>query len=157
MKIGILSDTHGDLVAAKLAVSKMGSINCLLHAGDYYRDAEALGKEYDFPIYAVVGNGDWSMTAPEDLIITGAGKRIWLTHGHTYRVKRGHQTLLAQAVEHNADIVVYGHTHLPAIKWLDGILLFNPGSTSYPRGDTGASYGMLKIRRGKIIPKIFAL
>ena len=157
MRIGILSDTHGDLEAARLAVTKMGWVDCLLHAGDHYRDANALSKNKDFPIYAVAGNCDWDITEPEDILVSAAGKKIWLTHGHKYGVKLGHKMLLDQANEHNIDIVVYGHTHTAIMEQVDGVLIFNPGSLTYPRGHQGATYGIIEIYKDEIIPQIFEL
>jgi predicted phosphodiesterase len=55
-------------------------------------------------------------------------------------------------------VIVFGHLHVPFNKWLDGKLLFNPGSTGQPlpRGEP-ATVGLLHIGeskevRGEIIP-----
>ena len=53
-------------------------------------------------------------------------KKILLTHGHRYRVKYGYDRLLSRAKEISADIVVFGHTHVPENTYIDNILLFNP-------------------------------
>jgi len=43
-----------------------------------------------------------------------------------------------------ADLVLVGHTHLPAVVEIDGMLLANPGSVGLPRdGDPRASYALL--------------
>lgn len=157
MRIGILSDTHGNLELARLAISKMGWVDCLLHAGDHYRDAKALSENKELPVYAVVGNCDWDVSEPEDLLVNAAGKRIWLTHGHKYGVKTDHQMLLDKANAHNIDIVVYGHTHRAVMEEVDGILIFNPGSLTYPRGARGPTYGVIEIYQNEIIAHIFEI
>lgn len=157
MRIGILSDTHGDLTLARLALTNMGEIELLLHAGDHYNDAGQLVENSNVKLYAVVGNCDWHQTGPTDLLIDAGGKKIWLTHGHKYRIKDSMQALIEKAKEQKADIVVFGHTHIPTVETVDGILLFNPGSISFPRSRQGATYGVIEISNQEIIPQIFPL
>ncbi|MBM7855442.1 putative phosphoesterase [Desulfohalotomaculum tongense] len=157
MRIGVLSDTHGNMEAARLAVTSMGKIDLLLHAGDHYRDAHQLAKSKELLVCAVVGNCDWDVQEPADLLIDAAGKRIWLTHGHKYRVKTSHDALVKKALQHKIDVVVYGHTHVPVIEERQGILIFNPGSTTQPRGQRGPTYGVIEIDNQEIISQIFDL
>ena len=45
-----------------------------------------------------------------------------------------------------ADIVMYGHTHKPSLHEVDGLMVINPGSISYPRqADRKASYIVMNI------------
>jgi hypothetical protein len=46
--------------------------------------------------------------------------------------------------------VIYGHSHVAEITWQDGLLIFNPGSPYQPRGNRGASCGVLTIEDGDI-------
>jgi predicted phosphodiesterase len=50
----------------------------------------------------------------------------------------------------DVDVIVFGHLHVPCNMLLDGKLLFNPGSTSYPwpRGSP-PTFGLLHLERGK--------
>lgn len=158
MRIGVLSDTHGNIDAAKMALTQMGPIDCLLHAGDHFKDAKKIKEiKADLPIYAVAGNCDWDILEPEDITISAAGKRIWLIHGHRHRVKAGHDTLLHEAREHKVDIIVYGHTHVAVSEFVDNILIFNPGSPTHPRGIQGPTYGVIEILDDEVIPYIFEL
>ncbi len=157
MRIGVLSDTHGDLVSARKALTNMGRIDLLLHAGDHYRDANQLAESREIVICAVVGNCDWDISEPEDLLINAGGKRIWLTHGHKYNIKGSYHRLIKKAKEHKIDIVVFGHTHVATCETVEGVLLFNPGSTTIPRGGQGPSYGIIEIVNHEIIPDIFQL
>ena len=146
MRIGVISDTHGDLNIAKIAIKNMSKIDVLFHAGDHYKDAVALKNVLgDLPVYAVVGNCDFEIFKPKDLFIEIAEKKIWLTHGHKYNVKNSDELLVKLAKEKSVDIVIYGHTHIAISRFADEILIFNPGSTTRPRGGKPASYGMIEI------------
>ena len=50
-----------------------------------------------------------------------------------YGVYYGLYGLYDKAKEHNCDIVLFGHTHKPVIKYMDNITFANPGSISLPR------------------------
>ena len=137
MRIGVLSDTHGNLEWAKLAIARMGTVAVLLHAGDYYEDAARLarlGVLGSAAVKAVLGNCDYLVKGPAEETFTLGGRRILLTHGHRYEVKRGLDRLRWRARETRADVVVFGHTHQAGFFWEDGVLFLNPGSTHLPRG-----------------------
>ena len=50
--------------------------------------------------------------------------------------------------EKQADVVVFGHIHVPVNREADGILLINPGSPSRPRNGV-PSFGILTLEAGK--------
>ncbi len=58
---------------------------------------------------------------------------MFLCHGDSYRVKYGLDMLEKKAKEVRADIVIFGHTHVPLNIKKDNILYINPGSLSLPR------------------------
>ena len=76
MRIGVVSDTHGSLSTAIKLIREMGELDLLLHAGDYYRDAAALAREFNLPVRAVVGNCDLAAKGPVEEYIELAGWRI---------------------------------------------------------------------------------
>jgi predicted phosphodiesterase len=46
----------------------------------------------------------------------------------------------------NAEVVLLGHTHVPMLHTIEGLMLANPGSVGQPRdGDPRASFGVLTI------------
>jgi hypothetical protein len=150
-KIGIISDTHRDFQTAYRAIEKMGKIDYLFHAGDYVGDAEDLAYCLDIPIIAVLGNGDYGRPGHYEQFITLNGCRIWLTHGHLYGVKAGLNRLVQQAKKNEADLVIYGHTHLADVQKIDGITFLNPGSIRYPLSSKGPSFAIADIDAGKKI------
>jgi putative phosphoesterase len=156
MRIGVVSDTHGNSYAIKKAVQAVGQVNMWLHAGDYNRDIRYLKQFTDVQIISVLGNCDWNKEAkPEEFIEIG-GKKIWLTHGHQQKVKYENNDLARRGRQYEVDAVIYGHTHIADITWQDELLLFNPGSTSLPR-EGFASCGLLIIKDGKITAQILEL
>ncbi|MDI6894998.1 MAG: metallophosphoesterase [Bacillota bacterium] len=155
MRIGVLSDTHGNLALVHRVVEEMGSVDLLLHAGDYYEDSCRLA-EWGVRVVGVVGNCDCRVDGPAERLVQVGGKRLLLTHGHRYRVKQDFRTLLSRARELNADAVVFGHTHRAEAFWLGKVLFFNPGSLHAPCGD-GPSYGVLVVGEDGIRPELHPL
>jgi uncharacterized protein len=155
MIIGVISDTHGMKVAIRQAVSAAGAVDMWLHAGDFRRDADYLQKLTNLPVVAVEGNCDnWGRSAQEELIEV-AGKKIWMTHGHRYQVKQSMVALVRKSEELQADVAIFGHTHLPFVLKEQGILLFNPGSAAYSSTGRLPTYGILTINGdGKIAAEI---
>ena len=104
MKIGLISDTHGNTAAIDQAVELAGEIDLWLHAGDMIHDAEYLDMAYDAKVVNVAGNCDWgNRSVPEEEIVEAEGHRIFLTHGHIYGVK-GSPYGMVQAAEENGPL-----------------------------------------------------
>lgn len=154
MKIGVMSDTHGDQAAVRQGIKAAGPMDMWLHAGDYSQDASYLAKLVNVPVFAARGNCDGQATAKIDEFIEVAGKKIWITHGHRYGVKQGVSQLVEWGRHYEVDIVIYGHTHIPDSRWEENLLVFNPGSAAEPRSGYGTC-GILNIdHEGKITGEI---
>ena len=164
MTLLVLSDSHGrpDLIEEAIRRVRPDGI---LFAGDGLRDLTRV--EIPCPLWAVSGNCDW-LSAPlirngsafepqTEELVTVEGIRILLTHGHKYGVKSGPTAAAYRALELGADILVYGHTHVPVEYRLppaEGgteerkpLILFNPGSI----GDRDGSFGTITVRNGVIL------
>ncbi len=149
MKICVLSDTHGIINIAEKALKDMKDIDIIIHAGDLVSDARYL-ETLKYKVFCVAGNCDPFAIEPTEKILELQGKRIFLTHGHNYRVKYGYRELLTRAQQISADVVIFGHTHLPENTYIDNILFFNPGSTTLPKNGGPGTYGILEIIDGTI-------
>lgn len=60
------------------------------------------------------------------LLLVDEGKKLFLTHGHVYnkdKMPQGH-----------FDAIVYGHTHLWEMTPIDGTVVCNTGSITFPKG-----------------------
>lgn len=126
----------------------------LFFCGDGLSDLSALEEAFPRLVIASVrGNCDGfslACDAPSERLVELLGVKILLMHGHTHGVKDGDtQRLYRYAAARGADILMFGHTHLPFEQSdeIDGkrIYLFNPGSIG-KRELFGYSYGVLTIK-----------
>ncbi len=142
MKILVLSDSHGD-VEALIAAYTREQPDLTIHLGDLAADAEALQQAFpDLKLCGVKGNCDYMSRRPTLARLDMEGKRILYTHGHAVHVKNGYSTLLIAAKEAKADVVLFGHTHIPVETEYEGMVLLNPGSC----GKGGRrTYGLLEL------------
>lgn len=157
MRIGLISDTHGDGAAMRKTVKQAGPVELWLHAGDHARDAEYLHDLTGMPFYAASGNCDPRSADPPDQFIQLEGWHIMLTHGHRYQVKHGLRELIWWAKQYEANVVIFGHTHKPVVEQGAGLMIINPGSPSMPRGGSIASFGILELSSTGMNPVIVEL
>lgn len=147
MKILVLSDTHGKIDCFNKIYDVIARKDLIIHLGDNTKDIEELKKYFKGDIHNVKGNCDYmDNTTLEEKIINIEGKKIFLTHGHRYGVKRDLNTIYYKVQELGADIALFGHSHVPVSIRHNNILLFNPGSISLPRGGSEKSYGIIEIK-----------
>jgi len=169
VRVAVISDTHGDFLNLRLAVQRLGEVDWLLHAGDFYRDADVCARQLGLPnerVLAVVGNCDMAGydlghngrlgRAQEMVEIDGVS--ILLTHGHHYGVKNSLDRIYYRTKEVGARVAVFGHSHVAANVDDGGVLLFNPGSLSSPRRlYDPPTVGLLEIRDGYVASRILPL
>ena len=152
MKICVFSDTHGHLSQIKDKLIHLDrEVDAFWFLGDYAKDARALKKILTKEVVIVRGNCDLHSHEPEDQILELRGKRILLTHGHRYNVKGTLTTLYFKAKSEQVDLVCFGHTHMALNVEEEGIILFNPGSPTSPRGNIHGSFGMIMIQENHIV------
>jgi len=145
VRIGVFSDTHNDLTLAKEVLSRLETLDLLLHAGDHYRDGRILGKQFEVDTKVVAGNCDFFSGGPEEEVIKLGKYILLLTHGHKYGVKNTLQKLYYRSQEVGANIVVFGHTHVPFYTIENNVHFLNPGSLTLPRSNSSPSYGMITL------------
>jgi putative phosphoesterase len=88
---------------------------------------------------------------PKEIRLQVAGKRVLITHGSPETTKE-HVTPETSAVRFrelaemsNADLVIFGHSHVPFARQAEGVWFINPGSVGRPDdGDPRASYAILE-------------
>ncbi|MEB3816869.1 MAG: metallophosphoesterase [Desulfurococcales archaeon] len=148
MLIGVLSDTHDNVVLAKRAVHLLLDLGATLifHLGDIVSPftllamaSEASGRA---AIRAVFGNNCGDKTQlrrvaeslgveieepPREVVVNG--RRILLLHGwgspsDTRRI------VYALARGGEWDAILYGHTHEVDYRYIQGVLVLNPGEAS---------------------------
>lgn len=148
MKILIISDTHGFLWYLNEVLKKVGPIDMLIHCGDIQKDEEPVKIAANCPVYMVAGNNDLGTLLEKEIFLDIGKYHIMVTHGHRYSVGYGLDMLAASAKKKGADIVMFGHTHVPLIKKIDNVTLVNPGSITIPRqSGRRPSYAFMEIDR----------
>ena len=138
------------------------TVDGVLFLGDGLDEVEELSLTTGTPpIFAVRGNCDSEFSPlrrprEEELLLTFSGHRLLLLHGHTVSVKLSEGGLAARARAYGADIVLYGHTHIPKESYRSAseggpLWLFNPGSLGRPQ-DLRPSFGRLTLDdRGNVL------
>jgi len=133
MKILVVSDTHGKDGNLFHTLQKIGPIDLLIHLGDICRSDKYIKSIAPCPVEMVCGNNDFFTNIPKEKVITIGDYSVFLTHGHKYGVYYGTQQIKEAAKAKQADIVMFGHTHIPMIDLSDDIWAVNPGSLALPR------------------------
>lgn len=151
MKIALISDTHGLTAPWGKSMRLFAGADLIIHAGDILYHPPRLGytEGYDIPDLAdmmnackipmIVAKGNCDSDVYEELLDTPiqspyaftlcGGLKIMVQHGHTFHTDYL-ETLSRKA---RADILVSGHTHIPLIEKIGGIVHINPGSPSHPK------------------------
>lgn len=159
MKLFFISDIHGSIEDLVFALAKFEEekadylvlLGDLLYHGprnplpkDYNpKEVSELLNKYKNKIIAVRGNCDsevdqmlieFPIMADFSQIFID-NHRLFLTHGHIYNsdnlpnISKG-------------DILCHGHTHIPLAENYNDIIIFNPGSITFPKENNKKSYGI---------------
>ena len=153
MKCLCFSDSHGSSAGMRHAIMKHPDSEVIFFLGDGLSDLEELIYDKNRAFIAVRGNCDGSALLGDSIVkktdsITLMGYRIFLTHGDLYGVKYGLDGIKRLAVDHKADLVLFGHTHRQEEKYIPtedgGYYLFNPGSIGGGYGNK-PSYGVINL------------
>ncbi|MBN2898894.1 MAG: metallophosphoesterase [Clostridia bacterium] len=145
VRIGVVGDTHGHVANVVEAINRIKPLDFIIHLGDYAEDGPMIEEAVGIEVIGVKGNCDFNSTLPEDRLLTIGGKKIFITHGHRYDVKHTYHKIFYKALEVEADVVLFGHTHMMARFVEDDILIMNPGSVSHPRGHLEKTFALLEI------------
>ncbi|MBE0686647.1 MAG: metallophosphoesterase family protein [Anaerolineaceae bacterium] len=172
-RIGVIADTHipdrvGALHPDILPTFKEQGVDLIIHAGDISSPDVIRQLEQIAPVQAVQGNRDWwrFKNLPAVKVITIKEVKILITHGHGhllsyiwdkfpywilgYKFERFVQKF--SRINQKFDIAIFGHSHRPENRWVEGRLYFNPGSAYDPlRNQSGPSIGVMEIGEGKSV------
>lgn len=158
MKIGFISDTHGNIKDTLRALEILESCDRIFHMGDILahgprnpltngyepKNLSGILSEIDNITY-VRGNCDADvdeMVLGKDVskseIFEDLGEfKLYGVHG--YLESDGQR--IQRAKDLGTDLVVWGHSHIKVLERLDGLVLLNPGSTTLPK-DGSKSLGL---------------
>ena len=161
MTLLVISDTHGRIDRVRDVLRIHSEASAVIFLGDGLRDLPEELICCERPrLYAVSGNCDpfsvGGFSLGEEALLDFGAYRFLLMHGHRHGVKSGRENALAYASVRGADVLLYGHTHVPEERYIpadgDGrpTWVFNPGSLGAPQ-DGVPSYGLIQIRDRQIL------
>lgn len=128
MRVLVFSDSHGNVEAMEKAIERY-RVDAVFHLGDHVSDAMHLAAISPVPVEYVRGNCDIGYSAaPLKRQLNLDGKKILLTHGHEYHVKKGKELLRRQLELLGVDVILFGHTHLAYQEYIGDKVLCNPGA-----------------------------
>lgn len=146
MKILIISDSHGRNTYLERVIKKVAPFDLLIHLGDLEGSEKYLTENVNCPMEMISGNNDYFMDIEREKEIYIGTYKILLTHGHRHKVHFGTEDLIIWGRENDANIVMFGHTHIPLLDTKSDITVLNPGSISQPRQEGHQpSYAIMEI------------
>lgn len=136
MKILVCSDTHGNTSFIDKLTRKHQDCSLFLHAGD-----SLLSKEQLYPFETVKGNCDYYISN-QIKVIKVKNINILMFHGDKFSLNL--EMLTYYANNHNAQILIHGHTHIPYYNYYNGVHILCPGSIILPKV-TKPTYAIITI------------
>ncbi len=150
MRIGLISDTH-DLVRPE-ALAFLRGCDHIVHAGDICGPAVLEALAAIAPVTAVRGNNDlgaWADRLQERETLVLGGVPILVLHDVAGLARR--------PAPADVRVVVFGHSHKPAVDDRGGVLHVNPGSAGPRRFTLPISIGELVFDGGAVSARTVAL
>lgn len=155
MQIVVVSDTHGRYDLLKKVLEMHADAALAVHCGDGQVETDLWLSEH--PEWAermirVRGNCDYDRSIPlQQTVALPFGHRVLVLHGHTAMHGDFQQNLIDRAKAENADLVFFGHIHVRIDRTVQGVHLFSPGSTSQPRDQFPAGFGLVEVLESGIL------
>jgi len=150
----VLADTHAPRrwrACPPRVAAELRGADLILHAGDVCTASVLAELAQYAPVVAVVGNNDgpdvadWGATETAEFDLDGL--RVAMLHdggpaaGRLARMRRSFP---------GADLVVFGHSHIPLDESSGGLRIFNPGSPTDRRRQPHGTLGVLRIVSGRL-------
>jgi putative phosphoesterase len=158
LRIAVLADTHIPKRARTLPLRAweiVRSADAIIHAGDVLTREFLRELETAAPLYAVRGNNDVDLAElPEILEIELESVKMAVIHDSG--AKDGRATRMRKRFP-LADVIIFGHSHIPMDETEAGLRLFNPGSPTDRRRQPHCSMGLLHVANGKCETEIVQL
>jgi uncharacterized protein len=155
VNVVVLADTHAPRRwkhCPPAVAPYLRDADLILHAGDVCTAGVLDDLSGYAPVHAVRGNNDgpdvaaWG--APGTLELDLAGLPVAMIHDSgpaKGRAARLHRRFPA------AELVVFGHSHIPLDETGEGIRIFNPGSPTDRRRQPHPTIGLLRIGDGRLV------
>ncbi|MFA6845223.1 MAG: YfcE family phosphodiesterase [Sphaerochaetaceae bacterium] len=145
----VASDIHGSVYALEKLLSRCEEHQAseLLLAGDIgMQSLHTLFSCLPIPTILVRGNCDNAYDFSSFILpplvqrFPLFGRQVVMTHGDRYPTPNGFDM-------HKDDIFIFGHIHQSRLyRDKEGIIILNPGSAAFPRGNDHTSYALITER-----------
>jgi len=155
VRVVALADTHAPRrwkSCPPRVARHLRQADVILHAGDVCT-AEVLDELAQYaPVHAIRGNNDgpdvaaWGAAETAELDL--GGLRVAMVHDAgqaTGRLRRMRRRFP------DADLVLFGHSHIPLDQSGEGVRIFNPGSPTDRRRQPHGTLGVLRIAGGRLV------
>jgi len=150
-----LADTHAPRrwrSCPPRVAAQLRRADVILHAGDVCTAAVLDELAQYAPVHAVRGNNDgpdvaaWGAAETAELDLDGVAVAMLHDSGQAAgRLHRMRRRFLG------ADLVVFGHSHIPLDLSGEGLRVFNPGSPTDRRRQPHGTLGVLQIEAGRLL------
>ncbi len=151
----MLADTHAPRrwkSCPPRVAAQLRRADVILHAGDVCTAAVLDELAGYAPVHVVRGNNDgpdvaaWGAAEVAELDLDGVRVAMLHDSGQTAgRVNRMRRRFPG------ADLVVFGHSHIPLDQSGEGVRVFNPGSPTDRRRQPHGTLGVLRIDDGRLL------
>jgi len=145
--VGVISDTHS-LLRPEASEYLCGS-DIIVHAGDIGSVDVIVELEKIAPVKAIRGNidkGSWADEFPEVEVVEVHGKYLYILHSLN--------DLDLDPIAAGFDVVISGHSHVPKMEEIDGVLYLNPGSAGPRRFKLPIALAKLSVTESNISAEI---
>jgi len=142
LRIGVLSDTHGEISTHVL--EQLQGSEIILHAGDVCGQSVLDELATITPrVFAVAGNNDGHFSyrddsLPEHVQLRAPGGEISLLHGHQFGRHQPSHDSMREAFA-SSRTIIYGHSHHQVSDTDATPVVLNPGAAGNTRTNGGAS------------------
>lgn len=152
-----MSDSHGNVEFVEQLVEWFKKNKCdkIIHLGDDWEDVSKWQEIIKVP--GVFSELYKNPNVPNRLIFEFEGWNVLLSH-----TKEAHENDLPtdlkpeQVIKNKeANVILYGHTHIPAIERKDGIIYINPGHLKpFDKKGYLPTFGLIEFQSGMLGVKI---
>lgn len=160
MKIGVMSDSHGNIEYVRKAVECMmeEEVDYIIHLGDDYYDTRILDI---LPVNVIRVPGIYEavykdVSVPNRLVEDIADLKVLITHTKNSQRNDLPNDIKPEEyiVSRKIDIVLFGHSHSFYARVEDGILMVNPGHLKAEGKGGEATFAILDISNRNIDVKM---
>jgi putative phosphoesterase len=154
MRIAVISDTHAPRFWKRcppVVARHLDTAQLILHAGDVCTPAVLEELSSFAPVHAVLGNNDgpdvaaWGASSSKQLDIDGLSVAMIHDSGpRDGRLNRMRRRFPA------AELVIFGHSHIPWNQAKGNLRILNPGSPTDKRRQAHGTLALLEVADGAV-------